>query len=192
MERLTKHRSFDKTLHRGELSPQLAWMMCWLSKPRKEDVVLDPFCGYGAIPGQRINRFPLKKMYAFDRDEGALKCTRSKLKGEERCDIRKLDFRDIPSALPEKSVDTIITDPPWGMFEETDIPLEKFYAAMIRGFRRVLKDQGRVVILTAAKEEFLAALKASGGPGELELRESLQVLVSGKKAGLFSLTFSRP
>lgn len=72
LKRLSRHTSYDKLLDPGELRPELAYIMCWLSRPSYTDVVLDPFCGYGAIPAQRCKRFPFSKVYAFDVNEKVL------------------------------------------------------------------------------------------------------------------------
>jgi 23S rRNA G2445 N2-methylase RlmL len=47
-------------------------MLCWLSNPKNTDTAIDPFCGYGSIPAERIKRFPINKFYALDRDGAAL------------------------------------------------------------------------------------------------------------------------
>ncbi|GHU96702.1 hypothetical protein FACS189483_00420 [Spirochaetia bacterium] len=127
MKRLTKHGTTEKTLHPGELSPQLAYMLCWLSKPKHTDIVIDPFCGYGSIPEQRLKRFPLAQFYASDIDEKALACSRNKFTGKAQgyCHVLKADIHDLPKLLPGTSAqssppfraDAIITDPPWGLYD---------------------------------------------------------------------------
>jgi 23S rRNA G2445 N2-methylase RlmL len=184
MERLSRHRSFDKALHPGELPPPLAYLMCWMAAPEKTSLVLDPFCGYGSIPEQGCKHFPLKQFYAFDIKDEVLRFSRTKLKGGTlaRCTVQKTGIHDIFSFLDEGTVDRIVTDPPWGLFEKTDIPLGQFYDEMVRIFFRLLKAEGRIVLLTAAKDEFAAAVSKQAG---LEITDLTHVLVSGKKAGIF-------
>jgi hypothetical protein len=186
MERRSKHRPFDKTLHRGELSPPLAYLLCWLSRPSGTDVVLDPFCGYGSIPEQRLKRFPLSKCWALDRRDEALDTARKKIPPGRRslCEIKAVEFGQIFSVIPPGSVDKIITDPPWGLYEKTALPLEDFYAGMLETFRRLLRAGGRAVILTAGKEELKGAAARTGG---LILSAEADILVSGRKAGIFTL-----
>ncbi|GHT73304.1 hypothetical protein FACS1894124_1470 [Spirochaetia bacterium] len=120
MKRLTKHGSFEKTLHPGELPPPLAYMMCYLSDPKPGDTVADPFCGYGSIPEQRLKRFPPAHFYASDIDEKALAYSRNKITGTllERCHFKKADLYGVPALLPPGGIDAIITDPPWGMYDK--------------------------------------------------------------------------
>ena len=63
----------------------------------------------------------------------------------------------------------------------TDI--EGFYKKMFFSFNRVLADGGRVVILSARKEELETSAAACG----FEIKKSLHTLVNGKKAGLYLL-----
>jgi tRNA G10 N-methylase Trm11 len=184
MKRLTKHASFDKMLHPGELSPQLAWLLCYLSKPKHSDTVIDPFCGYGSIPEQRTKHFPFTKMYALDIDGPSLSVTKNKLKGKQeiKCKTLNTDIEDIFKVISPGEADAIITDPPWGMYKETTVPLQTFYDDMLKTFSRLLKEGGRAVVLTAKKTEFESALNKTP---ELRNVKTLHILVSGKKAAMY-------
>jgi len=61
--------NYEKTLEKGELYPELAYILCLISEPSKGDVFFDPFAGHGSIPAQRL-RFPYKEIHAgeIDRD----------------------------------------------------------------------------------------------------------------------------
>jgi tRNA G10 N-methylase Trm11 len=131
-------------------------MLCRLSNPKNTDTVIDPFCGYGSIPAERIKRFPLKKFYALDKDGAALEQTRKKITGKF-CHIEKADINGALSICGEGTIDAIITDPPWGIYEKTDVPLQEFYDNMMQIFARLLKPDGTVILLTAKKEELLLA-----------------------------------
>jgi predicted RNA methylase len=184
MKRLTRHASFENTLHPGELAPQLARLLCRLSNPKHTDVVIDPFCGYGSIPEQRIKRFPLKKFHAFDIDKKPLAVAKKKFTEKQPCEIRQGDIYSIFDALPRSEADAIITDPPWGMFRETEVPLQKFYEDMVGIFSQLLKAGGLAVVLTAKQEEFRQAVEKTPA---FSLTRTIPVLVSGKKAAVFVL-----
>ncbi len=183
LKRLSRHRAYDKLLHPGELHPELAYMMCWLSKPNHRDIVADPFCGYGAIPVQRAKRFPFCQLFAFDTDAGALSLAREKLPRRENLVVAKHNALRLAEALPRKGVDAIITDPPWGLYEDLGIELAQFYRQMLDSFAEVLRSGGRAVVLTAGKWELEKALAGS----EFVRGERYDILVSGKKCGLFCL-----
>jgi tRNA G10 N-methylase Trm11 len=181
MKRLT--RSASKRLHAGELSPQLAWLLCLAGKPGPGETTIDPFCGYGSIPEAALKHFPIKKLYASDTDDRCVKIVRSKpgLK-TDRCEIRRADVFSVSDFLPKEGVDVIITDPPWGMYRETKIPLEKFYEDTLALFSRLLKGGGRAVVLTAARREIETAAEKTP---DLSMTKIIPILVSGKKAAVY-------
>jgi hypothetical protein len=184
MKRLTKHPDSEKARHRGELSPQLAYMLCRMSSPKHTDTAADPFCGYGSILAERMKHFPLRRFYAFDRDETVLERARKRIppRLKAACTVQRADFRTLPALLPEGSLDAIITDPPWGMYDKKGVPPEEFYPEMIAVFLRLLKTDGIIVLLTARGDVIRDAAAASPG---LEICQTLPVLVSGKKAEVF-------
>lgn len=185
LKRLSRHTAYDKALDPGELHPELAYMMCWLTRPKYTDTVLDPFCGYGAIPVQRCKRFPFFKVYAFDKNGKALARTKEKLSRRgESIVVKKQDVLALGTVLPAASVDAVITDPPWGFFEDVGMDLETFYRKTLEQLEYVLKPGGRLVVLTAKKEELHRA--AAGFP-QLSLQKEYNILVSGKKTGLYLL-----
>jgi tRNA1(Val) A37 N6-methylase TrmN6 len=200
MKRLTRHASFEKTLHPGELPPPLAYMLCWLSRPKAGNIAADPFCGYGSIPAERLKRFPAAKFYASDIDRKAVEFSRKKITGglSDRCVFQQADVYELPALLPGEGLDAIITDPPWGKYEGVKgagsgadkaadsgtVTIEKFYADMVEIFAGLLKPGGTAVLLSAQKEWLRAGVAKSG---KLEIREAIPVLVGGKKATVFVL-----
>lgn len=184
LKRLTRHKAYDKLLSPGELHPELAYMMCWLSDPRPTDVVADPFCGHGAIPLQRCKRFPFTGLYAFDLDDKMLASTRQKLPRKENIHVKKQNALTLTGTLPAGTVDAFITDPPWGLYQDVGMSLPEFYRLALAQMSTALKPTGRIVLLTAAKDALLTALESSPS---LTLATRYDILVSGKKAGLFLL-----
>lgn len=182
MKRLTRHKAYDKLLHPGELHPELAYMMCWLAE--SGPVVLDPFCGYGAIPAQWCKRFPYERLMAFDLSEEALAYTREKLGEAANVRVESRDALKLAEQLPPESIDAVVTDPPWGLYQGVEMPLDEFYGKMLGQFEQLLKPGGRAVVLTAGKNELMAALE---GMERLTLEARYDILASGKKCGLFVL-----
>jgi precorrin-6B methylase 2 len=184
MKRLTNHRINEKTLHKGELSPQLAWLLCHIADLKHGETIIDPFCGYGAIPNVACKYFPIKKVYAADIDPECIKITKSKTALQtERCEIHKADFHEILKTIPgiENSIDAVISDPPWGMYK-TGVSLQTLYNDMIEIFSKLLKENGRVVILSAAVRELESAVEKIP---DLEIINTIPILVSGRKASVF-------
>ena len=82
--RITRHTAYEKTLERGELRPELCHLLCLISDPSEADVVLDPFCGSGAIPLARANAFPFRKVLTGDIDAKLIKSLRMKLRRQRQ------------------------------------------------------------------------------------------------------------
>jgi predicted RNA methylase len=190
MKRLTKHASLDKTLHKGELPPPLAYTLCGLSQPKHTDTVMDPFCGYGSIPEQRLKHFPLEKFYAFDIDSAALNYTRKNLSrvSPSKCSIQKVDIAAVPALLRTACLDAVITDPPWGIYGPNIPSIDRFYTEMLTVFAGLLKPEGRAVILAARNSPLPEAVNNTGG---FEIVRDIPVLLSGRKAVIFVLEKGR-
>ena len=188
---LISHREFtEKNLNKGELRPEIAYLICCFAEINSEDTILEPFCGYGSIPIQLAKHFKCSKIYAFDIDEekvkrlysGALRQAQGLQNSQgQQVDIRQADAFEL-SHLPDNSIDAVITDPPWGLWEDI-ADIEDFYNKMLVSFKRLLKPQGTMTILSARTKEFEAAATNQG----YKIQKSLHTLVNGKKASLYCL-----
>jgi tRNA G10 N-methylase Trm11 len=187
MQRITTHTAYEQVLERGELKPELAYTLCFLSEPKEGDIFLDPFCGHGAIPLKRALSFPYNMVFAADKDQEQIQFVRNrvkKLKLKSMFIVKKQDALSM-TAFENGFIDKIVTDPPWGLFESLDRDICEFYALMLREFSRVLNVKGILVILTARKEEFENALSSMGT--RLKMLNQYNILVSGKKAAIYKI-----
>jgi precorrin-6B methylase 2 len=185
--RLTSHAAHEKVLKKGELRPELAWMLCWLSEPREGELMLDPFCGSGAIPLMRATHFPRGLVLASDADAAQVEKLKAVVKQRDlrkRVVVRQADARDL-SRYETSSIHKIVTDPPWGHFVELETDPETFYSEVLAELSRILMPEGILVILLSRNEVFPAILERMSG--KLELTESYQILVSGKKTTVYKL-----
>ncbi len=98
-----------------------------------------------------------------------------------KVEVRKQDF--LNSDLADKSIDKIITDPPWGDYEHI-FDLEEFYTKMLAEFERILSSQGKFVILSGAKEVIDNLLQTKFAK-IFSIEQRYYILVSGKKAGVW-------
>ncbi|GHU08546.1 hypothetical protein FACS1894151_04650 [Spirochaetia bacterium] len=201
MKRLTRHQSWDKMLHAGELPPPFAYSLCALAELNHTDTVLDPFCGYGSIPYQALRHFPVQQFYAADKNAEAVDFTKDKLKGIDtkrfsvrRCAIESLIPENIALKNPaEHSISKIITDPPWGAYEQTAVPIGLFYKTMLAVFARLLKPDGTAIILTARNNELGDAVNAAAArQHNFNIQKMIPVLLSGKKAIITILKVTEP
>jgi len=189
MKRLTLRSSWEKTLHKGELPPPLAWILCRMANLSHADTVLDPFCGYGSIPDAALKYFHITKFIACDNNMEAFKHTgeRSKKRKNGAVTLHNADFEKLPLLIKEKTVDVIVTDPPWGHYEEID--KNGFYAKMFEVFNKLLKDGGdsevsgaRAVVLCANDGSFKDVI-----PECFKIQTQTPILLSGRKAIIYVL-----
>lgn len=180
---IAKREFTEKNLNKGELRPEIAYLMCCFADIKKNDTVLEPFAGYGSIPVQISKRFDFNKLYVSEIQQELVDALLEKklLQKEsicvQKCDAFKLEY------LENSAVDKIISDPPWGFYEQIE-NIELFYEKMFSSFLRVLKDEGTIVVLSASKQELLQAAEKK----QLKLTEDLHTLVNGKKAALFKFS----
>lgn len=183
--RLTKNSEAGKGLQRGELRSELAYLVALLSDPRPTDTILDPFAGLGSLPGARAELMPYTRMYVGDMDPLKVKRLKGRFgKQWETITISQYDGTSL-TEIKDASIDAIITDPPWGIYDNQISDLKEFYSKTLSEFERVLKKQGNLIILMARGtvfEESLVEFTAS-----FALLKRYDILVSGKKATIFKL-----
>lgn len=183
---ISKREFTEKNLNKGELRPEIAYLISCFAEPQKDDVILEPFAGYGSIPVQLAKKFNFTKLYVSDIDEEKIFAIKEKKQFMNNpdveicaCDAFKLGH------LGDASVSLVITDPPWGFYEDIG-DIKDFYRRMFDSFRRVIKTGGRLVILSARKDELEAAARSQN----LVIEDSLHTLVNGKKASLYKMHFA--
>ena len=182
-ELITKREFTEKNLNKGELRPEIAYLMCCFADIKENDVVLEPFCGYGSIPIQLKKRFKCQKIFASDIDEEKFASRPGVAELVEaqgaQMDLRQADVFEL-SHIEDNSIDVVVTDPPWGLWE--NIPdIKDFYKRMFESFKRMLKPEGKMIILSARTQELEAAALECGAA----IQKSLHTLVNGKKASLY-------
>jgi len=182
---ISKREFTEKNLNKGELRPEIAYLLCCFTGVNDGDVVLDPFCGFGSIPIQLVKHFRFSKLFISDIDKKKIDFVSEKkqFKNAQNINIRVSDAFSL-NHIKDKSVNIIITDPPWGFYEDIGDVVE-FYNKMFESFKRVLAENGTVVVLSARKEE----LEKAVGNSNLKIVKSLHTLVNGKKAGVYKIGF---
>ena len=172
-------RKYEK----GELRQELANLLVLLSDPKKEDAVLDPFAGSGAIVLERVQTFPYTKMYASDMKEDLIDDLQRKTKwGQQKIFVEKRDALNLDN-LENNSINKIITDPPWGIYEKPQEDMIDFYKKIFLEFQRILTQDGTIVILVGRDSGFDKVLSES----KFTQIQKIDILVSGQKASVYKI-----
>lgn len=175
----------EKDLSQGELRPEFAYLMTRCVPIRPQDVVCDPFCGYGAIPRQIVKHYRFQRMLVSDLEPGQIKhLSDSALGNHRKVSLFCSDARHLVD-IADHSVNVVITDPPWGYYEKIE-NIPAFYREMLVELRRILTKNGRAVILTARKTEMEQAVTETRG----RIENVIHTLVNGKKAAVYICRFA--
>lgn len=180
-KRITKHADYATILGKGELRPELASFMVFLSNPEKTDIVLDSCAGSGGIVKGRLIT-SVGQFIAGDTDPQKVSELKKKF---PNVTVQKLDVCHMPE-IKTNSIDKVITDPPWGNFDVKKGSPELFYEKMLTEISRVLKPQGIFILLTAQKDVADKEITKHN----FSVADTFDILVSGKKARLYKLTKS--
>ena len=177
---LEKRKVTEKKLNQGELRPEFAYLMCCCADIKANSVVCDPFCGYGAIPNQLTTSYRLSHIFASDIDSRKIfDLKKTRLSKCSNVTIQVADATEL-TYLRNESIDAVITDPPWGIYEKID-DITDFYSNVLKEMLRVLKPTGSLICLSAKKEEFKKACLNTN----FKIITQIDTLVNGKKAAVF-------
>lgn len=176
--RLPKQKRASKS--KGAISYELSSMLVAASRPSAGDSFLDPFAGSGSFVLARIETDSRQIWYSdinlqeFERDFP-----------RELHSGRRVRFLDddalILGSVPDGQIDVIVTDPPWGEYEDVGMPYAEFASAMVRSFDRVLdKAKGRFVILVSRKTARI--VESEFAESGFSINATHEVLVNGHPA----------
>ncbi len=188
----------------GELKREVASLLVAVSGAEEAArCVLDPFAGYGSIPQAMLTAFPGARVLASDRDPLMARTLAERFSHDPAVTVACAAVASCAETfgLAPGSVDAIVTDPPWGLWEKDgyadEAAIESLYTAMLDVFIRVCKPGAPVLVLTGAKRAFERALSRDAaltrvldpsysGPFGNPLRTD--VLINGKKSAVYGFT----
>lgn len=154
----------QRTMDVGLLPPKLARMMINLSLARANDTLLDPFCGFGTILSEALT-LGFQNIHGSDLDKAMVARAQTNIEWLKkhsalpgaRLSLASGDATRLTQRHAPESIDAIVTEPTLGPVvmrsgAGTRLPailrdLEKIYTAFFREAHRVLKNQGRLVVV---------------------------------------------
>lgn len=186
MLKISNNRLTEKDISKGSLRPEMSYLLVSMANLTSNDVVLDPFFGSGSIPKTIIKYFNYNMCFASELDHECVTSLKKKYKNNnKKLFIKEKDAMNL-DCFDNEFIDAIITDPPWNVFNKDEsINYVNFYKKMLTEFNRVLKSDGRLVILMGNKIDFENAVKLNDC---FTINSITSVLVNGKKANVYNLT----
>lgn len=170
--KLTDTKSKDVDRKKGQLKSSIGSIMVSMAKLGSTSVILDPFCGSGGISDE-ILKAPFKKLIINDINDEAVRLLKKKYAGNQKVIIHRGDYASIQ--ISKGTVDIIITDPPWGEFEQGIDFKEMAYV-----FQMWLKPKGKLIVLVSNNlhEELVYTFEMLG----FEVSNIFGTLIGGNKA----------
>jgi len=179
----------DKPLHRrsykiktskATLQADVAYVMSILAEINKDDIILDPMCGSGTILIES-SIFKPKNILGGDINNETVSIAQKNIEffnplldiKVKEWDARKLPFK-------ENSINKIICNLPFGKQIEVGL-INDFYLKTIEEFLRVIKINGKIILLTSNFEELNNIIKQK----KLNIKSKHEISLNGKIACIY-------
>jgi tRNA G10 N-methylase Trm11 len=150
----------------GMIPPKLAKMLVNLTLKDEDKLMLDPFCGSGTML-QEMVMLGYKRLIGSDSSDKSIRDTEINLdwlfskfglnRKQYNIELFKQDVQKIASKINFKTVDAIVTEPylgspkaksfHLGLIEKEVAKLGQLYLAAFDEFRKVLRDDGVIVMI---------------------------------------------
>lgn len=166
---------------KGSLSGQLSALLVSLSLPDPRDVFLDPFAGSGSIIAARLAS-PAQKIIYNDLDKSLRRSAAARLGPHPKVVLLHEDGTALTS-VKSAEVTSIVTDPPWGEYDQSIGDYAKFTQALASEFSRLLNPRrGRLVLLVSRRNE--EQMQASLAEHGFSCEPPIGILVNGHPASV--------
>ena len=141
-------RTWRRCNRPGALNATVAAVMAGLTEPAPDDVYLNLACGSGTLLVERARTGPVGRLVGCDVDAEALACAGENVvaAGLGDVELRAWDATALP--LPDRSVDAITVDLPFGQLVGSHATNERFYPRLLGEAGRVARPGGRLVAIT--------------------------------------------
>jgi 23S rRNA G2445 N2-methylase RlmL len=181
-----RHRDYKVEHLPASLRPTVAAAMVRLAGAAPEQIVADPTCGTGTILAEQLilarQRHFAVSVCGGDIDRTADQAARFNLRrcaaASERWQLAQWDAGRLP--LADDSIERIIANPPFGKHLSTPEEVRPLYRRLVSEADRVLRPDGRAVLLVGEPEWLRPAITAVGWHPVRQLR----VRVLGQSAEL--------
>ncbi|KAI8075839.1 putative RNA methylase family UPF0020-domain-containing protein [Gilbertella persicaria] len=141
-----RHRIFTG---RTSLNPCIAYCLVLLADPRPGQVILDMCCGTATIPIEGAARF--KNVFWLGSEVKMETLETLALGNVKHCGLRNIDLMlgdGRKLCYRKESVDTIVSDWPWGIRENTYKQIQGLYPKFMKQMWQVLRPEGKAYIVT--------------------------------------------
>lgn len=153
------YRIYD---HPAALKPTLAYSMIRISETKDGDIVLDPMCGGGTIAIEAAMTFPSSEIICMDKNPLHIKGAKMNAiaaRVQNRIKFLTGDARELPEILGKESVDSAISNPPYGIRLGDPSGVRRLYRSFLPALSRTLRNKGRATIITTESNYILELIR---------------------------------
>lgn len=173
----------------GSLNATVARAMAIIGRPRPGDAYLNLACGSGTLLVERLLTAPARRAIGCDTSAAALDCARANLaaaglplEGRNAVELWAWDARATP--LPERSVDALAADLPFGHLVGSHAENLELYPAILREAARLARPGAPFVLIT---HELRLTEGLLAGSADWTVEEVLRVGLGGLYPRIFTL-----
>jgi len=188
IHRSLRQRSYRVFHHEATLNPPLAYAMNMLLNYDRygKHVLLDPLCGSGTIIIEGLYHYVNSTYYGVEiyvhNCRGALRNIYEAEVHDRACIICS-DSTRLSSFI--RYCDGIVTNPPYGIRMRTiDDSLRKFYVKILEEFSKVLRDGGKIVLISPRR----GLVEHAAHVSKLEIVERREVEQGGMISTIYILS----
>jgi tRNA (guanine6-N2)-methyltransferase len=175
-----RHREYKLEHLPASLRPSAAAAMVRLTRPKDDDIFLDPMCGAGTILIERAHAGRYAQLLGGDDSREAVAVALANIGPRYKpIEVQEWDARALP--LDAGSVTAAAVNLPFGRQIGSPEANRELYPAFVREIERVLRPGARLALLTGDVRTLDEALRRARG---LQPRESHRVFVLGAPARL--------
>jgi len=172
-DRSMRHRGYKREHVPASLRPSVAAAMVRLAGTGPGMKVLDPLCGAGTILAEQVELARQRGageicIWGGDVEREALRAAAANLRKFQPGLLQQWDARQLP--LADSCVDRIISNPPFGRQLGDPAEIAALYRKMIAEMDRVLKPDGRVVLVVEDARPLLDAVHYAGWQPQKQYR----------------------
>eukprot|EP00445_Apocalathium_hangoei_P079380 CAMPEP_0204193270 /NCGR_PEP_ID=MMETSP0361-20130328/61530_1 /ASSEMBLY_ACC=CAM_ASM_000343 /TAXON_ID=268821 /ORGANISM="Scrippsiella Hangoei, Strain SHTV-5" /LENGTH=400 /DNA_ID=CAMNT_0051154453 /DNA_START=26 /DNA_END=1225 /DNA_ORIENTATION=- len=155
--RLAQH----KPLPHWGLHPSVAWAMGEVARLKPTEVVLDPCAGVAALLLELAKHWPRGRYVGLELDGEVASKGHANIMASRSGDRVKLELGDATAmSIPDASVDVVLSDLPFGRQHGTVEGNAELYPRLLKEAARVLRPDGRAVLLTGEESSHLLSAGA--------------------------------
>lgn len=155
------HRRPYKVVSRpGSLKASVAYAMAFLAELQPHELVLDPCCGVATIAIEAGRCVHPRAALASDLSSEAIKAAQTNVRASAFAPLLfQADATHLP--LPNASIDVVLSNLPFGRQVAVEGELSANYSAILQELARILRPNGRAVLLTDGGSAFMQALQTT-------------------------------